>query len=66
MAETVEVPISLLQKLSEAGEAFRILEEELEDFLISQDAELISRLERARGQHEAAQFRPFCDVRIDK
>ncbi len=66
MAETVEIPISLLQKLSEAGEAFHVLEEELEDFLISQDAELISRLERARSQHEAAELRPFCDMRIDK
>ena len=66
MAETVVVPISLLQKLSEAGEAFRVLQEELEDFLISQDAELISQLERARSKHEAAEFRPFCDMRIDK
>lgn len=66
MDDTVEVPISLLQKLSDANEAFHALEEELEDFLISQDTELLSRLERARTQHEGGELRPFSDIRVDK
>jgi hypothetical protein len=63
MSETVEVPIALLQRLVEAGEAFYTLEEEMEDFLVSQDKDLLSRLEAARNSHLAGRLRPFAEMK---
>jgi len=62
MSETVEIPLSLLEKLAEAGAAFRELDEEIEAFLIARDPELLARLEAARASHLAGQLRPFGDV----
>jgi hypothetical protein len=59
MADTVEVPISLLQRMARATEAFESLEEELEDFLVSQDRALIERLKKARESHLRGELRPF-------
>ena len=62
MGETVEIPVALLSRMAEASEAMRELEEELEDYLISQDTELLSRLERARQQHRRGVLRPFAEL----
>ena len=62
MGETVEIPVSLLRKRAEASEAMREVEEELEDYVISQDTELLSRLERARQQHRGGIMRPFAEL----
>ena len=51
MEETVEVPVSLLQKMVDAGEAFCTLEEEIEEFLIASDPALLSHLLAARASH---------------
>ncbi len=63
MADTVEVPISLLQRMAKAREAFESLDEELEDFLVSQDKDLIERLKKARESHLSGELRPFCPIR---
>ena len=63
MTETVKVPVSVLRKMAEASEAFQVLEDELEDFLISQDSKLLSRLRRARAAHRKGKVRPFSQVR---
>ncbi len=62
MSETVEVPVSLLKRMVEAREALAGLEEELEDYLIAQDPDLLTRLERARGQHQRGELRPFAEL----
>ena len=62
MGETVEIPVALLSRMAEASEAMRELEEELEDYLISQDTELLSRLERARQQQRGGVMRPFAEL----
>lgn len=66
MKDTVQVPVALLRKMSRAGQAFQDLEEELEDFLISQDPRLLSSLEKAREQHRAGNVRPFSRVQSHK
>ena len=59
MEETVEVPVSLLRKMVDAGEAFHSLEEEIEEFLIAQNPSLLVRLQAARESHLADRLRPF-------
>ena len=63
MAETIEVPLSLLQKIAEVTEAFQLLEDELEDYLISTDEQLLSRLSEARRDHLAGRLRSFSEIR---
>ncbi|HLF09470.1 MAG TPA: hypothetical protein VI789_09025 [Dehalococcoidia bacterium] len=63
MANTIEVPISLLRKIARAGEAFSQLEDELEDYLLSRDDEFIARMRGARAAHLAGQTRPLADLK---
>jgi len=63
MSETVEVPVSLLERMAEAREALEVLDEELEDYLIGQDPALVARLKRARAQHRRGELRPFSELR---
>lgn len=63
MSETIEVPVSLLERIADAREALAVLDEELEDYLIAQDPGLMRRLERARRQHERGELRPFAELR---
>lgn len=49
--EQVSVPITLLQKMSEAAEAFEAFQNELEDYLLSQDADFLTRMRQARSHH---------------
>ena len=62
MSETVEVPVSLLERMADASEALHALDEEFEDFLITQNQDLLDRLKRARTQHESGQLRPFSEL----
>ena len=50
-ADTVSVPVSLLQRISEALQAFEKLQDELEDYLLSQDAGFLTRMQQARAHH---------------
>ena len=49
--EMVSIPISLLQKMSEAAGAFEAFGDEMEDYLLSQDAAFLARMRQARAHH---------------
>ena len=51
VADTVSIPISLLQKMSEAAEAFEAFWDELEEYLLSQDAAFLARMRQAQAHH---------------
>ncbi len=63
MAETVQVPVSLLRKMSRAATAFAEFEDELEDFPLSQNVELISRLREARAAPTAGHVRSPAELK---
>jgi len=47
----VSIPVSLLQKMSEAANTFETFRDELEDYLLSQDAAFLARMRQARAHH---------------
>ena len=49
--DTVSIPISLLQKMSEAAWAFEAFSDEMEDYLLSQDAAFLARMRQAQAHH---------------
>ena len=63
MARSIEVPLSLLRKVARATDAFAQLEEELEDYLFSRDAEFVARSREARAAHLGGQVRPLDDLK---
>lgn len=63
MAKTVEVPVSLLRSMARAADVFARFEDELEDYLLSQDARFVSRMREARAAHLAGKVRPLDDLK---
>lgn len=59
MPKTIEVPESLIKKISKATRAFQELEDELEDFLLLSDPEFLAKMRRARTNHTAGRVRPI-------
>lgn len=57
--ESVSVPVSLLKKMLEAARAFGAFEDELEDYLLSQDAAFVARMRQARAHHLESEARPL-------
>lgn len=57
--ERVSLPVSLLQKMVEAARAFEAFEDELEDYLLSQDAAFVARMRQARAHHVEGEARPL-------
>jgi hypothetical protein len=57
--ESVSMPVSLLEKMVEAARAFEALEDELEDYLLSQDAAFVARMHQARAHHAKGEARPL-------
>jgi hypothetical protein len=49
--DTVSIPTSLLLKMSEAAQAFETFQDELEDYLLSQDNGFVARMRQARAHH---------------
>ncbi len=49
--DTVSIPVSLLQKMSEAAQAFEVFQGALEDFLLSQNTTFLARMRQARAHH---------------
>jgi hypothetical protein len=49
--DRVSIPIALLQKISEAARAFETFQDELEDYLLSQDAAFLAQMRQARVHH---------------
>ncbi len=48
---TISIPTSLLLKMSEAAQAFEVFQDELEDYLLSQDNGFVARMRQARARH---------------
>jgi hypothetical protein len=65
MAETMEIPVSLLRKLAEAARAFEELEDELEDYLLAKDSELLDRMRQARAEHLSGNVRLLSDLKAE-
>ena len=63
MADTVEVPVSLLRKLAEAARTFDELQDELEDYLLAKDSKFIARMRQARTEHLSGNVRPLSDLK---
>jgi hypothetical protein len=57
--ETVSMPVSLLEKIVEAARALEAFEDELEDYLLSQDAAFVARMRQARAHHVEGEIRPL-------
>lgn len=49
--DTVSIPASLLQRMSEAARMFEAFQDELEDYLLSQDTAFLTRMRQARSHH---------------
>ncbi len=49
--DTVSIPVPLLQKMLEAARAFEVFQNELEDYLLSQDNAFLTRMRQARIHH---------------
>jgi len=56
-AQTIEMPASLIGKISKAAKAFEELEDELEDFLLSKDPEFLEKMCKAKKAHLAGKTR---------
>lgn len=65
MAKTVAMPVSVLNKMKLVISAFNELENELEDYLLSQDADFINKMKRARNQHLSAKTKPLKKLKED-
>lgn len=63
MSKTIEIPVSLIKKLSKAAHAFHELEDELEDFLLLSDPEFLAKMHRSRKYHLAGKTRPFSKLK---
>jgi hypothetical protein len=63
MVKSVEVPVSLLKKMARAAEAFSQFEDDLEDYLLSQDPQFVARMREARAAHLAGRVRSLADLK---
>ncbi len=63
MPKTIEVPVSLIKKLSKATHAFHELEDELEDFLLLSDPEFLAKMRRSRANHLAGKTRSIDELK---
>lgn len=64
--DTVPIPVCLLRRMSEAVEAFEELQDELEDYFLSQDAGLLARMQQARAHHLEGETRALEDLKDGK
>jgi len=65
MPKTVEVPVSLLDKISKAAKAFEDVEDEMEDFFLSKDALFLKKMRQARKNHVAGKTRSLDSLKKD-
>ncbi len=57
--ETVPMPVSLLEKMVAAARAIEAFEDELGDYLLSQDDAFVARMRQARLHHLEGEARPL-------
>ena len=65
MQKTVDVPVSLIGKISKAARAFEELEDEMEDFLLSKDPEFLDKMRRAKKDHISGKTKPLSRLKKD-
>ncbi|GAB4545429.1 MAG: hypothetical protein Fur0020_14500 [Thermodesulfovibrionia bacterium] len=65
MGKTINVPISLLEKISEAARVFEDIEDEIEDFLLSKDPRFLAKMRRSRKDHLSGRTRPLKSLKKD-
>jgi len=63
MQKTIDVPISLIGKISKAAKAFEDLEDEMEDFLLSKDPAFLEKMQRARKDHLSGKTRSLKNLK---
>ncbi len=49
--------------MARASSAFALLEDELEDYLLSRDPQFVTRMREARSAHLAGKVRPLDDLK---
>ena len=57
--QTVTLPTRMVQQVLQASEALTLLQEELEDYLMTHQRGLMKKLRKARREHLAGKTRPF-------
>ncbi|MBU0496153.1 MAG: hypothetical protein KKA73_14545 [Chloroflexi bacterium] len=57
--ESIYIPVSLLQRMSEAARAVETFQDELEDYLLSQDTTFLAQMRQARAHHLQGGTRPL-------
>ena len=57
--QTITLPRQVVQRVLDASEAFAMLHDELEDYLISRNTRVLKKLRRARREHLGRKTRPF-------
>ncbi len=65
MPKTIEMPVSLLEKMSKVTKAFEEIEDEIEDLLLSKDPKFLEKMRRARKDHFAGRTRPLKSLKKD-
>lgn len=65
MPKTIEMPVTLVEKISRAAKAFEELEDELEDFMLSKDPKFLEKMQRAREDHLSGRTRPLKSLKKD-
>ena len=63
MQKTIEMPASLVGKISKAAKAFEELDDEMEDFLLSKDTEFLAKMRKSKKAHLAGGARPLKDLK---
>ena len=63
MQKTIEMPVSLIGKISKAAKAFEEVEDEIEDFLLSKDPKFLEKMRKAKNAHLAGKIRPLKDLK---
>lgn len=63
MQKTIEMPASLVGKISKAAKAFEELDNEMEDFFLSKDSEFLEKMRKARKAHLAGKTSSLNDLK---
>ena len=59
MGKTVEVPVTLLKKMSKDAQVIHEVEEEFEDFLLASDPTFLAKMRKARAEHLGGKVKPL-------
>lgn len=64
--DRVSIPVSLLKRISEAAQVFEEFQNELEDYLLSQDSDFVARMQQARTHHLEGETRSLGDLKQER